>query len=743
MSVNEKIKTTHLQRYAYVYVRQSTASQVQYNRESTDRQYRLADRALQLGWSQSQVRIIDEDLARSGSGTSDRAGFVTMTAQVAMGLVGLILSIEVSRVARNNSDWYRLLDLCGVTDTLIGDEDGLYHPGLFNDRLLLGLKGTMAEAELHVIRARLEGGIRNKAARGELRRGLPVGFVWGDGDGDVLFDPDQAVTGVIHSIFEKFAELGSVRRVWLWLVSEGLSFPSRSNSRADIQWITPTYTAIHHVLTNPVYAGAYTYGKSRREPFVDQEGRLRKRTRHLPRSQWAVLIPEHHQGFIDWNTYEMNQSRIASNTHPLPHQATGAIREGTALLQGIATCGRCARHLRVYYQGRYSTPGYYCPANALVSGRGVHCLRVGGVQIDESIARTFLDAVAPAGVEAALLAEQQVQADEHTALKQWRLQVERARYEAERAQRRYRAVEPENRLVARTLEAEWERSLAELADAEAELTRRQNQRPAPLTDEQRCRIRSLGSDLMRVWEAPSTTDRDRKELLRTLVEEVNISVDKEASNIHLIMRWRGGAVSQLDLPLKRYHPAPIRTDEDTVELVRRLAVHYPDAMIAGIVNRQGRRTAHGDRFTADKIGNLRRYWKIPRFDPSTAPQEGELVTVQKAAEILGLASSTLHRWLADGFIAGQQLTPGAPWRIRVTEEFRARFVQHAPEGYVPMQEATKLLGVSRQTVLQRVKRGELCAVHLCSGKRKGLRIKVSDTQLNLFDNPFTQTRRTL
>ncbi len=734
MSPNEKIKMTHLQRCAYVYVRQSTSAQVQYNRESTDRQYKLADRAIQLGWAQSQVRIIDEDLARSGSVTSDRGGFALMTTEVALGHVGLILSIEVSRVARNNADWYRLLDLCGVTDTLIGDEDGLYHPGLFNDRLLLGLKGTMAEAELHVIRARLEGGIRNKAARGQLRRGLPVGFVWGEEDGDVLFHPDQAVTALIRSVFEKFAEMGSVRRVWLWLRSEGLSFPSQYNSAADIQWITPTYTRIHNVLTNPVYAGAYTYGKTRQERFVDPDGRLRKRIRRLPRSEWSVLITDHHKGFIDWDTYQMNQERIASNTHPTAHQASGALREGAALLQGIATCGRCGRRLRVYYQGRYSTPGYYCSASTLVNGRGSYCLRVGGIQIDEAVARAFLDAVAPAGVEAALLAEEQFQADEETALKQWRLQVERARYEAERAERRYRTVEPENRLVARTLEAEWERRLAELATAEAELTRRQNQRPGRLTDEQRNRIRSIGSDLMRVWEAPTTTDRDRKELLRTLLEEVNITLDKDNSQAHLIMRWQGGAISEFDLPMKRRHQPSIRTDEDTVELVRRLAVHYPDGVIAGIVNRQGRRTAHGDRFTANKIGNLRRYWKIPRFDPSTASHEGELVTVEKAAQILGLAPSTLHRWLADGFIAGEQVTPGAPWRIRVNEEFRARFVEQAPEGYVPMQEATKLLGISRQAVVQRVKRGELSAVHLRCGRRKGLRFKILATQPTLFDN---------
>ena len=734
MSANEKIKPTHLQRCTYVYVRQSTAAQVQYNRESTDRQYKLAERAMRLGWSQSQIKIIDEDLARSGSGTSERHGFAMMTTEVALGHVGLILSIEVSRVARNNADWYRLLDLCGVTDTLIGDEDGLYHPGLFNDRLLLGLKGTMAEAELHVIRARLEGGIRNKAARGQLRRGLPVGFLWGEEDGEVLFHPDQAITEAIHCVFEKFAEMGSVRQVWLWFRSQGLSFPSQSNSSSEIRWITPTYTGIHQVLTNPVYAGAYTYGKTNQERYVDQAGHLRKRIRRLPRSKWAVLICDHHQGFINWETYEMNQTRIAQNTHPTPHQATGAIREGSALLQGIATCGRCGRRLRVYYQGKHSTPGYYCAASNIANGRGMFCLRVGGLQIDHAVAHAFLDALAPAGIEAALLAEENLEAGHEADIVQWRLQVERVRYEAERADRRYRSVEPENRLVARTLEAEWESRLSELAAAQAELARRQSQRPASLTDEQRARIRALGTDLRRVWEAPTTTARDRKELLQTLLEEVIITVVPTESNAHLTLRWRGGAISELDLSLRTHRVPPIRTDEATIDLVRRLAAHHPDAVIAGILNRQGRRTANGDRFTTNKVGNLRRYWQIPRFDRTSVSSEGELVTVAKAAKILGMAPSTLHRWLADGFIAGEQITPGAPWRIRISEEIRERFVETPPADHVPIVDAIRLLGISRQTVLQRVKHGDLSAVHVRCGKRKGLYIKVLGIQATLFDN---------
>jgi len=728
--MNDKIKPTHLERAAYVYVRQSTASQVQYNKESTDRQYKLAERALRLGWSEPQIRVVDEDLARSGSITSDRHGFATMTAEVALGHVGLILSIEVSRVARSSADWYRLLDLCGVTDTLIGDEDGIYHPGLFNDRLLLGLKGTMAEAELHVIRARLEGGIRNKASRGELRRALPVGFVWGDEDGEVLFHPDEAVTHVLATVFEKFTALGSVRQVWLWFRAEGVLFPSQAITGA-IRWGSPTYTALHLILTNPVYAGAYTYGKTEYKRYVDQAGQLRKRIRRLPQSQWAVVIRDHHKGYIDWETYEMNRSRISKNTHPTPHRA-GAIREGSALLQGIATCGVCGRHLTVYYRGSNATPGYYCGASTLVNGRGVRCLQVGGAKIDQAVAHVFLDAIAPAGIEASLLAEKNIEADHEAACTQWRLQVERARYDAERAERRYKAVEPENRLVARTLEAAWEKQLTELQTAEAELARRLSLRPRPLTDEERTKIRALGADLKKVWEAPTTTDKDRKELLHTLLDDVTITV--ENTTAHLTLRWKGGAVSELDVGLKSRFVPPVRTDEATIDLMRRLALHYPDALIAGILNRQGRRTAYGDRFTQNKVASLRKYWKIPRFEPGAHPEEGELVTVAKAAEILGVAASTLHRWLADGFIAGEQITAGAPWRIRISEEIKARFIETAPADHVPIVDAMRLLGVSRQTVLQRVKRGELAAVHVRSGRRKGLYIKVLGVQQQLFKN---------
>ena len=727
-----KVKLTHTRRAAFVYIRQSSPQQVENNRESTARQYALVERACELGWAQEQVTVIDEDLGLSGSGAVKRSGFARMTAEVALGHVGIVLGLEVSRLARNNADWYRLLDLCGMTDTLIGDSDGIYHPAAFNDRLILGLKGTMSEAELHILRARLEGGIRNKAARGELRRGLPVGFVWGEGDGEVCFDPDAAVVGAIHTVFAKFTELGSARKVWLWFRSEGLSFPLRAHMHSPIRWVAATYTAIHAVLSNPVYAGAYAYGKCRHERYVDEQGRVRRRTRHLPQTEWAVLLREHHQGFIDWATYQANQARIDANVHPQPHQAGGAVREGAALLQGLAICGKCGRRLHTHYQGRNSSPGYHCSGKDIVQGRGVYCLNVGGIQIDQAVTEAFLKALTPAAVEATEQAMHQLEADHDAALSQWRLAVERARYEAERTERQYRAVEPENRLVARGLETEWEKRLRDLAAAEAELERRQQQRPRTLSPEEKSRLRALGSDLRKVWTASTTMDRDRKELLRRLLEEVIVAVYRSEHRAHLTLRWRGGELTEIDLPLPRSQPRGRRTSEDTISLLPRLAALYPDEVIAGILNRQGRKTASGERFTAVHVGALRRYRGIPRFQPPAEPPQGEVVCIRKAAQILGMNTSTIHRWLAEGFIAGEQVTPGAPWQIRVTDELRARIAPQAPPEYLPMLETTLKLGVSRQTVLQRVKRGELKAMLVTSGRRKGLRIRVVDDQPSLF-----------
>jgi Recombinase/Recombinase zinc beta ribbon domain len=592
-------------------------------------------------------------------------------------------------------------------------------------------KGTMSEAELHVLRARLNGGIRNKAARGELRRGLPIGFVWGEADGEVRLHPDEAVVAAIRCVFARFAEMGSARRVWLWFRSEGLKFPLQMHARAEIRWVEASYTAIHHVLRNPVYAGAYVYGRTRQETILDPSGARKKRIRRLPRSEWQVFIREHHPGFIDWRTYEANQQRLAENTRPEPHKSCGAVREGGALLQGFASCGHCGRRLHTHYRGRNSAPGYHCAGKALVEGRGVYCLSVGGVQIDDAVTKAFIAALEPARLTAAVAAAERLEADRETALKQWRLAVERAGYQAQRAERRYRAVDPDNRLVARGLEREWEESLNALEAAKADLARRESERPHVIAQQERNRLLSLGPDLLSLWNANTTTPRDRKELLRTLIDEVIVKVDRDAFAAHLTMRWKGGALTEIDLALPRSRPATIRTDEDTVALLRRLAVHYPDPVIAGILNRQGRTTAYGHRFDRNRVGNLRRHWKIPGFQEKTQA-DGELMTIRQAADALSVAPSTIHRLLNDGMIAGEQLTPGAPWRIRLTDELKARFNSETSDDFLPMHEAMQALGVSRQTVLQRVKRGELEAVHVMRGKQKGLRIKVLAPQLSLF-----------
>jgi DNA invertase Pin-like site-specific DNA recombinase len=746
MSEHSKITAAHRSRAAVVYVRQSTLAQLERNAESTARQYDLLERAVTLGWAREQVCIVDADLGVSGSVLGQREGFESLVADVALGEIGIILALEVSRLARDNAAWYRLLDLAGACDTLVADADGVYHPGLFNDRLLLGMKGMISEAELHVLRARLDGGIRNKAARGELRTGLPVGLIWGEADGEILHHPDEAVTGVIAAVFEQFAVSGSVRATWLWLKDNNLRWPLqpvgyRRDRLPEITWVEPTYHAVHTTLTHPAYAGAYVFGRTRMDRYVAENGHVRVRRRKLPQDQWEVLITEHHRGFIDWDTYQANQTRIGQNIRPERHQpGTGAVREGAALLQGLATCGACGRKLAVFYRGpAKSVPNYYCHGSAeLVDGKGSRHMNVGGQAIDAAVAEAFLAALSPAAVQACLAAAEQLETGYDAALDQHRRQAEQARYAALKAERRYRAVDPDNRLVARGLETEWNTALRHVVDAETELARRETVRPKTLTSQEKHAILALGDDLGSVWSAPTTTDKDRKQLLRTLLEEVQITVRRDEADPHadLLLRFTGGVLSELTVPLRRPQPS-IRTDEDTIALLRRLAVHYPDAKIAGILNRQGRQTARGLSFTASRVQSLRHHWKIPSYQPNNQPhhEEGELLNVSAAATVLGIAPSTLLRWLNDGFVVGEQITPGAPWRIRLTDELRDMVVTDAPDGWLALHHASRALGISRQTILHKVQRGELQAVLTRTGRRKGLRINVSQPQDTLFETP--------
>jgi DNA invertase Pin-like site-specific DNA recombinase len=701
-----KVERQHLQRKAYVYVRQSTMAQVARNTESLERQYELSERAVALGWSASEVVMIDEDLGRSGKSTDGRDGFQRLVADVGLGRVGIVLGIEVSRLARRNADWYQLLDLCALTDTLIADSDGIYHPALHNDRLVLGLKGTMSESELHVLRARLRGGSLHKAGKGELRLPLPAGLEY-DETGRVRITPDEAVADAIATVFSYFEQLSSARQVMLRLIEEDRELPRRATSDRQVRWIKASYKAIHEILTNPVYAGAYAYGRKRVERRVI-DGQVRERVRRTTREEWHVCIEDHHPGYITFERYLSNQQRLRANWRAPRGEGGGAVREGHALLQGLIRCGRCGRRMQVGYSGKTLVPNYSCLRGNQLYGTG-RCQSVGGRRIERVVLDAVFQALAPAAIEATLRAIEHAN-DTHAArVRSAELELERAQIHAERAHRQFDACEPENRLVARTLERECE----EIAWC-----------------------RGAGADLRKVFDAPTTTDRERKQLLHAILTDVVVTVDRcsEQHTAALRVVWEGGQVTEHTVALPRTGSHTRCTGQDTIALVRQLAERYPDKQIAAILSRQRRLTGAGNQFTAHRVAGLRAHNNIPTCPIRSNHDDGEMVTIAKAAQELGVSTATVHRWLREGFIVGEQITPGAPWQIRLTDEFRARVREQAPDGWLPLTEAAKTLGVARQTVLHKVQRGELPAVYVHTGKRNGLRIQVKPDQAGLFEN---------
>jgi DNA invertase Pin-like site-specific DNA recombinase len=737
--VSGKIGSVHLGRDAYVYVRQSTLTQLREHTESLIRQYELRERAFALGWDAHQVRVIDADLGRSGAEATAREGFKDLVADVGLGQVGIIFGIEVSRLARNNADWYQLLDLCAVTDTLIADADGVYHPGDFNDRLVLGLKGTMSEAELHLIRSRLTAGLRHKAARGELRQFLPVGFDYDETDA-VVFSPDEAVIEAIATVFRRFAELGTGRQVLLSLREDGLLLPRRPTRTGRVHWQPATYPAVHDFLTNPVYAGAFVFGRTRTEKRIDPTGKLVQRTVLLPRDQWTVLIPDHHRGFIDWATYEANTARLRENWRAPRGFGGGAPREGSALLQGRLRCGKCSRLMQTGYSGtKGNCPRYVCAAAKQLYGGEKGCQSLGGRRLEKRVLEEVFTVLEPATLAATAQALTDAEQAHAAMLRAFELTVERARYEAARARRQYDAVEPENRLVARTLERALEAKLAAQRQAERDLLDAQARRSVRLTEQELAWLSRAGADVRAVFTAASTTFRERKQLLRAIISEVVVTVDAKARTAALQIIWQGGACTELTMPMTKAGGHFRVTDEDTVELVRRLAVQYDDTSIALILSRQHRRTGTGLPFTKGRVHSLRISRSIPAYQPpetvTADDDDAVVVTVAEAERLLRVGKVTIYRWLRDGFITGEQLTAGAPWRIRIDQAVRDRVVPKVPDGWLALDDAAKALGVARQTVLHKVQRGQLQAVHVNRGQRKGLRIKISSDHAGLFDQP--------
>ena len=616
MSDAQKVTEAHRRRRAVVYVRQSTLTQVEQNAESRARQYALRERATELGWAPAAVSVVDEDLGRSAASTEGRLGFKELVAAVGLGEVGLVLALEVSRLARSSADWHQLLDLCALSATLIADSDGIYSPQDFNDRMLLGLKGTMSEAELHLIRARLEGGRRNKAKRGELEQNLPVGLDR-DEDGRIVLCADEQVRRAIGRVFGLWRSLGSARQVVRELIDEGQKLPRRSAGERLVRWARPSYGAVHDFLTNPAYAGAFVFGRTRTEKALDSAGRVRVKIRPLPIEEWSVCITDHHPGYVTWDSYLQTRERLRSNRRPRG-EGGGAAREGGALLQGLVRCGRCGRRMQVAYSGRDgNVPRYVCTRARDSHGADGACQSLGGTRLDRAVTTAFLEAVTPAGGRAAAAAVEQLEQRHEERRDAQRLAVERAEFEAGRAQRQFDACEPENRLVGRTLEARLERALGTLEVERRKLDELDRRRPEPLSPKEREALALLARELPRLWEAPATTARERKELLRTLVGEVLVTVREDPRRAELEVLWEGGARSELTVALVRRGPETKRTPEDTVELIRRLAAHHPDRQIAAILNKQGRQSATGLAFTEPRVRHVRQKNQIrPRRLPT-------------------------------------------------------------------------------------------------------------------------------
>ncbi len=729
---NDQIRPAHFARLAYVYIRQSSMQQVRQHTESQHRQRQLVQRAVALGWAEEQVVVIDEDLGQSAAATGRRSGFERLIGEVAVGGVGVILSLDASRISRANSSWYHLLDICAITRTLIGDAEALYDPCTYNDRLLLGLKGTMSEAELHVMQQRLVAAVRSKAERGEFRYALPPGYYW-DAAGRIQKTPDQQIRTTIALIFARFEQFGTINTAFLSLAEEGIEVPVRDGAGDRVRWQQASYEALRRVLKNPVYAGAYVYGRRQVEHCLDADQQPLKRILEQPDSHWHVLIKDHHEGYISWETFERNQRRIVANRRG--ESTASAPREGASLLQGLVLCARCGRVMKVQYtRSRY--PRYVC-TQPPVQGSAPLCQSFGAARLEQAFEQLVLEALAPLGMEAMLAAETAyLHADEaQRALLQQR--VERARYEADLARRQYDAVDPANRLVARELERRWEQALGALEEVEREVAAKQQSFEQPLSSEEKARLRRFAEDLPNLWHAPTTRIQDKKRLVRCLIEQVVVHVPQDEEPLQARIHWVGGEVTPITVPKGRVGVHRYATDPEIVDLVRQLGQEFSDEQIARILQRKGLKTSKGLTFTVHRVTNLRYTHKIPGHTRAKL-QQAHVHTVEQAAERLGISRRTVVHWIELGLLKGSQIMPGAPWRVELTDEVCRRLkTGDAPQGWLTLKAAAEALGVSQQTVVKKLNTGELEGIRVQAGARTAWRIKVDskgcDGQQTLFD----------
>lgn len=644
---HSKVRLTHLKRDAYLYVRQSTVRQVFENTESTKRQYALRQRAVALGWPIEQVHVIDTDLGQSGASAVDREGFKQLISEVSLGHVGVVLGLEVSRLARNCMDWHRLLELCALTDALILDEDGLYDPNDFNDRLLLGLKGTMSEAELHFLRARLQGGILNKARRGELASPLPVGFIY-DEQKKVRLDPDSQVQGAITLFFQTFRRLGTAYAMVKYFKQQDLRFPRRLRTglrKGELVWGDLCHSRTLQLLHNPRYAGAFVYGRLQTRKGMDGKIIYRKR----PQEEWHALIPGVHEGYISFEDYKDNQRRLRESAQAYgPDRQHSPPREGPALLQGIVICGICGLRMTVRYHERQGaiSPEYVCQRDGIEHGRR-HCQRIAGSTVDRAIGELLMETMTPLAINVAMAVQEELSKRLDEAHQLRAKQVERVRYEADLARQRFMQVDPNNRLVADALEAEWNEKLRALEQAQDEFERQNQSDLLRMSEEQQAQILTLTSDFPRLWKDPSTADRDRKRMVRLLIEDVTLS---RKETIIVQVRFKGGTAATLSPDVPRPTCKTWQTSDAIITLVDQLLNDYTYEQIALLLNEQGLLSGKGHQFNGILVGNIcRGYGLKSRWHRL---RDRGMLTIEEMAGILDVTTSTVNIWRRQGILSG-------------------------------------------------------------------------------------------
>lgn len=740
MSISPKIQPCHLARQAAVYIRQSTPKQVQVNQESTRRQYQLAERAHEWGWPQPLIKVIDDDLGLSGTSSAHRTGFQRLVAAISLGEVGLVLVTEVSRLSRLNSDWHRVIELCAVFETLMADEDGLYDPRDPNDRLLLGLKGTLFAAELHILRARMRGNLLNKARRGELALRLPVGYRRLH-DGTVILEPDEQARQTLSILFEQFTLLKSGRAVQRYFQQHQLQMPRLVQTGVDygrLIWVSPTYQMIQQVLTSPVYAGVFVYGRRKNEVIPGDPPQTR--TRRLLMEEWEIVIPDVYPAYISYDQYLANRQILRSNLYNFEKKGHGAAREGRGLLQGVLICGRCGRRMTPSYGSDYLA--YVCRREQVTYGTK-QCQAFPIRYLDQAISEMFLAAVQPAELEATLAALARLEEERQTLDRQWQLRLERASYQARLAERQYDSVDPENRLVARALEKRWNEALVELDQLEKEYAVALRSELAPLNEAEQQAVRQLAHDLPALWHAPTTTMTDRKRLLRLVIRDVTLTANSETRSAEFFVYWSGGITTShsVQCPPIGWHCV---TDAGLIQRIRDLAKSHPDHRIAELLSAEGLRTQTGKEWTYQRVGSIRKQHQIPTSCPidinQTTPRGDGLVPAKTAAQLLNVSPATVHLWAGQGILIYDQRVSASKLWVRVDENDVSRLngsfnCDHLPKIADIMEESHR----TRDEIWSSVRAGHYVAYRVPNGGNWEWRLQRADLTAKPTPDPSVVT----